>query len=189
MNLDITKVDWKAMPTAREKTIFYGALFFFFIFFLRSCWFPSMNAITAVQQEMNDAMKEKSEIESPAGFLGMPSQKWLGTEEKRGEYLSAAKKLSDSPNIVMMREFSNPALLRGLKLIDIKFEQASQQKGVLTQPWKLSLYGSFVSVGSYLERLESLPMLLIIDNIDIKTSNDPLGHVSAEVSGTGYGWK
>ncbi|MBI2091582.1 MAG: hypothetical protein HYT75_01115 [Deltaproteobacteria bacterium] len=192
MNIHLSSVDWQQRPNRREKIIFACSVLIFFAVFLKSCWYPSNKAIGVAKSELKGIIEEKIALERNAGLLQDTDAKgklWTGTPDERVAYIKMAQRVSESPNVVLMKEFSNPALLRDVKLSNIDFPDQKNESGMIKQQWKINVNGAFVSVGKYIERLEGLPMLLFIDNITFNSANDPFGRVNAEVEGTVYGWK
>ncbi len=192
MNLHLSNVDWQQLPNKREKLIFVLAIVIFLFVFIKSCWVPSGDAISLVKKELEASGGERRSIESGVknkdGKPGAGSG-WQGTMKQRFYYTGLAKKMADDPDLIMMNEFSNPALSQGVKIAKIDMPDSKVEAGITKQPWTIELKGSFISVGEYLDRLESLPILLIIDSMDIQTTGDAFGGVKAGVSGNVYGWK
>ncbi len=192
MNLHLSNVDWQQLPNRREKVIFALAMVIFMFVFIKSCWGPSGDAISLLKKEIKESGGERNSVEAVIknkdGKPGAGSV-WQGTMKQRLYYTELAKKMADDPDLIMMNEFSNPALARDVKITKIDMPDQKVESGVTKQAWTVYIRCSFISVGEYLSRLESLPMLLIIDNMDVQTTGDAFGGVKAEVKGEVYGWK
>ncbi len=191
MKLGFSQVDWHAAPVKREKIIFFVALFIFLIGFMKSCWQPSNRAIRMMKEEVKTAQSEKQvfqDILSKAG--AMTSKASLGAnKEEWAIYNKMANNIAIAPDAILMREFSSPAILRGVRLYGVEFESPTNQSGVVTQKWKMKLGGSFETIGQYLERLENLPIILIIRSVGIDVVTNGFGHIDVDLEGIAYGWK
>ena len=192
MKFSFSSVNWKQLPNKREKIMFVAALIVFTFGFFKSCWNPSSKAISFAKEDMKVAIQEKKQIKKALkeqSKIQKPVKRNVVTSAKMELYEGWAKTVAVLPNSILMRDFSSPAILRGVKLQQVDLQE-TKQKGAITElAWEITTSGSFISVGGYLERLETLPMLLIVEEIDIKNNTVIMGHIDAMIKGTAYGWK
>ncbi|MBU0505272.1 MAG: hypothetical protein ABII18_05865 [bacterium] len=190
MGFVLEKVNIFHKPDRREKIIFFATLLGFMFAFVKSCWLPSFETINKVNTEI-DALKtikalavsHVPENDNEPFFLERTNE---APDVKK--ISGWAKHLVNNPDIILMREFSSPMLLRDLKMLNIEFLETENKESIVLQPFVLYLEGSFISLEGYLQRLESLPILLITHSINIDIVDEKRGRVTAEIKGTAYGW-
>lgn len=193
MSLYLAKVDLHQIPNKREKIIFFLTMFVFCFVFVKSCWAPSRKAMDTAKSELSGVMAEKEDLEQAIKRAppGRPTEIKGGAFEVPVKYTKWARRAADNPDSVMMLEFSNPAVLRDVRMTGIEFadEKGKEEAGVISRRFAMKLSGPFTSVGGYLSRLEGLPILVIIDTIQLNADKTGSGRVDAVVSGVLYGWK
>jgi hypothetical protein len=191
MALQITFVRWREVPNSRERLIFFAALLAFVLVFLRSCWFPSREALSEVQARLEGALKEKEAF--------IQAQKQLGTQSQEVEpnagsavlasYEPWAHKIARNPSGWVMQEITNPLLTKGIQVTGIEFQDPVRQGRVTTQEFTVSLLGSFPFLGRYMERLDRLSAPLLIPRWEITSLEEGAAGVTLTLEGVVYGWE
>lgn len=175
----------------RHEIIIFAAIEFLLLFvFLRACVGSNFTIISSEKQKLDNLKKERGSYEMILGVEKMPrSHGQKLSDEIIAKFEQYAHRISADPDSYLMREFSNPTLLQDVTLEGVSFDGFKQDGVIMKQPFVMNLMGSYFSVEKYVERLEGLPLLLIIDKIDISSLEDTKGKVGAVVSGMVYGWK
>lgn len=191
METSLSNINWHQRPNKREKIIFFITIFIFLFGFIKSCWQPSSGAIGTVKADIKTTQTERQTLQNLASNMSGDMESTINISKEEWELFDKmAKKIAAAPDAILMREFSSPAILRGVKLSEIKFDKKKDEGGIIKQKWSMTLIGSFLSIGSYVENIENLPILLIINNVNIHTLKESkVGHVSATIEGVAYGWK
>ncbi|MFH1874378.1 MAG: type 4a pilus biogenesis protein PilO [Pseudomonadota bacterium] len=190
MNIFLSRSDLRGMPNAREKIIFLLTVIVCLFVFFKSCWYPSQRAISSVKSDIEVIKKEQTKVEKAQKEAKKNvKQVWSGTEEIREKYNQYAKKVALEPDSFLMREFSNPVLLKDIRLVAVNFADNKNDGNIITQKFDLSLSGSFVSILDYLNRLDKLPLLLVLNEINIDSEENKQGRVTLEINGVAYGWR
>ena len=192
MGFSFSKESLQEIPNRREKIIFFVAMFVFIIGFMKSCWNPSTTSLRVVKSEIKTMQIDRKAISDIVSNMGGTSdlrQNFNMGKDEWAIYDKMARKVANAPDAMLIREFSSPALLKSLDLTGVDFESRKIEGGVVKQKWKVSVEGSFMDIGGYLENLETLPILLIVKKIHVESIGNERGHVSAEIEGVAYGWK
>ncbi len=190
MNIFLSRADLRGIPNTREKLIFLLTVVVCFFVFFKSCWYPSQRAIGSVKSNVQVVQKELEKVKKSKKAAKQKVKKvWFGNKNTREKYNKFAKKVALEPDVYLMREFSNPLLLKDIKLEGVNFAGSKQDGTTVTQNFDLNLRGSFVSILHYLNRLEELPLLLVINEINVDSEDNRQGGVSVEINGVAYGWK
>ncbi|MBI4209805.1 MAG: hypothetical protein HY538_08915 [Deltaproteobacteria bacterium] len=192
MALQITSVRWREVPNSRERLIFLAALLAFVLVFLKSCWFPSREALSEVQAHLEEAFKEKEAFVQAQRQFGAQSQK---VEPHAGSAVLAsyeewAHQIARNPSGWVMQEMTNPILTKGLQVTGVEFPDPVRQGRVTTQEFTVSLLGSFPFLGRYLERLDRLSAPLLISHWEILSlEEEGAAGVKLTLEGIVYGWE
>lgn len=191
MKLSLSQFNFDQAPNKREKYIFFVAMAVFFMVFMKSCWYPSTTAIS-------DIKKDISTLESDRSILtkkNVPQAKRPSAIDpnKQGLYNEFGKKVWKDPDAVIIKELTGPTVLRGLKIDSINMVESKIEGDILKERFQMQVSGTFASIGSYLARIEGLPIIMIIDKLKMNrspgTDDRPEGSIDAELGGVVYGWK
>lgn len=158
------------------------------IVFIIRIWVPSNESISKVKTNLKKLQVELGMLESAlktSAAAPAPTPKGVKPYETYEEW---ANKLAASPEVFLMKAFSEPSMQRGISMPEISFEPTKDDGGVITKPFKIILKGSFLAANGYLKRMYDLPLLLVVDSIDIKLDNEASGDVTTEIKGVAYGW-
>ncbi|MFH1654313.1 MAG: type 4a pilus biogenesis protein PilO [Pseudomonadota bacterium] len=191
MKLEVTKVDWNSVPTKKERIIFFIVIFLLLVVFLRSCLVPSGKALSLVKTSLTDVTTEQNELKKSLSEAAAEESvsKWNGSKDMREKYSSWARRIANSPEVVLLRDFTSPSILGDVKVTAFDFDESKPQDGIMVKKIKLSLNGSFFSIAGYFDKIEQLPLLLITESLDVVSSKDGFGRVDVNADMTVYGWK
>ncbi|PIR21193.1 MAG: hypothetical protein COV45_00165 [Deltaproteobacteria bacterium CG11_big_fil_rev_8_21_14_0_20_47_16] len=180
--MGLQSVDWQQKPNARERTMFFAAMIVFFLGFLKACWFPSRSALSDLKEELHKLEQEKSVSihlqATPQAGATIPQIPQSGSTAGIGS-------LKDVQSAI--GTISQPLLLRGVKIQEVKTTDLEHEGNIVSQNVELQLVGSFYSMAEYLESLESLPAPLVIEDFSLALNDDRSGKVLADIKGRFYG--
>ncbi len=189
MDFYLSKVSLRENPNKREKMIFFVAMIIFSFVFLRSCWYPSFEAMTDVKKEYadsNETLKKLKGTSDSQGLAGM----WSGDPVTADRYAGyAASALNVGADASIMKQFSSQSFLKDVELKGISFSDGPKEDGIMTRGFKISLYGPFSSVGGCLNRIAQIPLIMTINSVTMANSPDEEGRVNMNMEGVVYGWK
>ncbi|EKD50740.1 MAG: hypothetical protein ACD_62C00440G0002 [uncultured bacterium] len=188
MKVVLEKVSVFQKPQRREVIVFGITLLGFLFVFFKSCWFPSTDAIALVQKETQELLERQNQIAKTNQDTKRKTSEDLPANTAAA-YTLWANQFVKSPDVLLMKEFSNPAIIKDLRIKNIEFADSKQDGDLTIQGFKLAVEGSFVSLRSYLNKLENLPIIFITRNITINVTNEDLGRINAELQGEAYGWE
>lgn len=152
------------------------ALMVFSFFFYRFGYLHNFRELSAIDEGIVSARNEitriRQEAVSAEGLdraVGEASEN-LRVLERR---LKGLKEKLPSDKLVsrLLAEFSENGTA-GLKVVSIK-PLPPEDKGELSRlPFQITLESRFMPFGNYLERIENLPRLMVVDNFMIEPSED-----------------
>jgi len=149
---------------------------------------PSRSAILHFKGEVKVAMEDKEDLEAKLGETASSEVVNEKIDPKlMSEYAEWSKKSAPASDVVLMREFSNPALLRDVKMVNIQFDKGSSKGKYDAHNFTMTLYGAFSSISSYLAKLEEMPIMLVLNSVNISDSGEESGRVNADIEGVVYG--
>lgn len=189
MGMNISKIDLHGEPSSREKVIFGIVVLLVVFAFFRSCWSPSIKAIKLSKQELTTVLTEKATVEAALAEADRKVKETLPADAKAPPKLDEwAKQVSAAPDVFIMSEFTSPLLVKDIDVKAVDFLETKRDGGIVQQPFHLLVNGSFVATSDYLKRIYDLPMLLVVDSVNLKLDNNAKGRVDTDIIGTVYGW-
>lgn len=192
MNIDnfIAHSGLKEMPNKREKIIFFAAIFLFSIVFLRTCWYPSHNAISVLKGERTEALYTVESLQNAMKADAPKGSVWNGTPQTLELYNRwAAQVAGMGADTALMNELNSQALLKAAQLRSLSFKDVTREEGVLKRGFEAQLYGDFAPVVECLDRIYDIPLLMIIEGMTLTNANQTEGEVNLNLEGVVYGWK
>lgn len=189
MDFYLSKVALKENPNKREKMIFFIAVIIFSFVFLKSCWYPSFEAMTDVKKEYGGSKETLATLKGTNGPQGSTNV-WTGDQTTADKYAAWAASVTEiGTDASIMKQFSSQSFLREVQLKGISFSEGPKEDGVMTRGFKVSLYGPFSSVGACLNRMSQIPLIMTVNSVTMMNSPDQEGRVSMDMEGVVYGWK
>lgn len=178
--MGLQSVDWQQKPNPRERIMFMAALVVFFLGFMKACWFPSRSAISDIKQEIQKVEQEQS---TAIALQQTPSE--AAPQAPTAAPQSGVGSVKDVRGAIAT--ISQPLLLRGVKLLDVKAGDLEHEGRLVSQKVELKLSGSFYAVAEYLEALEALPAALVIEDFSLALNDAKSAKVFADIKGRFYG--
>ncbi|MBI5643920.1 MAG: type 4a pilus biogenesis protein PilO [Deltaproteobacteria bacterium] len=86
----------------------------------------------------------------------------------------------------ILSEFSENDFKKGIRINSIKPLEPETKGELARLPFQISMEARYVSFGDYLERIEKLPRLMIVDNFVIEQKDDLSQALSAQVNLSAY---
>lgn len=170
----ISGMDLNALRGLRFEAVGAGVLIFATIIFVLLWRFNSAeikrleSAIALKTAEAARMQAEVSTIKGLEAAVEEASQNLLLLEERlktMNERLPSDRHISR-----LLADLSDSG--QGVKIVSIK-PLAPEDKGELARlPFQISMESRFAPFGAYVERIESLPRLMVIDNISIEPKDD-----------------
>lgn len=189
-----TRTDWYQQPNRREKIVFFVAVFIFIIAFFKACWGPSGLAITEMKTDLAAVTEQNKYLQQVVSATSdTEKQSFQQDALKQVQYSGWAQKFAQESDTLLIGNFSNPNMLRDIKMGNVSLQETDTPGGLIKKTFKVSLYGSFTSIGGYLVKMEALPMLLSVENLKIQstqsTNEASKAKVNVDMEGVVYGWK
>lgn len=168
------KIDFQALGKLRFELIGAGILILLtFVFFF--IWRYNSAELTRLERAIALKTSEVTRIEAEASTV-------KGLEAAVGEASGNLTLLQERLRTMNERLPSDRHISRlladlsdsghGVKIVSIK-PLAPEDKGELARlPFQINMESRFVPFGTYVERIENLPRLMVIDNISIEPKED-----------------
>lgn len=184
-NLDLSK-----LKAFKGELIAMLGLFVFSIVFYRFGYLRNANEISAIDRRIADgrAIMGKMEAEARAS---------INLEKTAAEVSANLKLLEDRIKNFKERLPSDRQVSRllgelsgapgaGIKIISIK-PLIPEEKGELSRmPFQITMEARFIPFGDYLERVEKMPRLMIVDNFMLEQKDDSSAVLRAQVYLSAY---
>jgi|GEM_PF-2674327 len=179
-------IDWKGEPSNREKMMFAVLIIGVIVVFIVRIWIPSSTSISMLKSEIQGLHEKLDKLN--AGLREMESKTLSEAGVQSSEYDAAAHRLSGAPETALMSLFTDEHLGSSVSILEVSFEPLKQGAGYIEKAFKLVVQGSFFSVSEYLKGLYNAPLLIVVNDIDVKLANESTSAIIAEIKGVGYGW-
>lgn len=179
----------KKKPNKREKFIFGLFCLALVVTFFRSCYVPSTKSINTLTQKNNSVnLKIKSFEEMDKKKILAP-ESILSKDEKITFFSRRAHFTEEQDNISLLNYLTNTTIFRNLRIKDAKFSVDETNTKFNVRKVRLAVEGPMPVFLNYLENIESLPLLLILDKIIIKASGLEGRNINVLIEGSFYGSK
>jgi len=133
--------------------------------------------IVRIRAEIEASKRLRKELEAAETTLKMTDERLRNLKRR----LPSDKHISR-----ILAEISEDGARRGIHMTSIK-PGAPEDRGRITRlPFSLEFKAGFTSFGDYLERIENLPRIMIVDNFLLEAGGDGAGLLGAQVYLSAY---
>lgn len=183
MNGDILKklqaIDLSWAGRLRKEFVGIAVLIAFSFFFYRFVYISNVKEASLADARIGSLNAEivrlKNETQA-AENLGRAVEEASVNLTLLNERLKNLKQRLPSDKHVsrLLAEFSDSNARKGLRILSIKPLQPEDKGELARLPFQISMETRFISFGDYLERIEKLPRLMIVDNFLIEQKEGTL---------------
>lgn len=185
-------MDFKTRSNPREQILALLAIAAIFLLYLRLVAVPKREAKLQLRQQIATLLTQKEALEKFT--LALSHQLSSGTEKAgtdgnplkvlRGEQSPIATETAN-----LLAEITAPSFLRGIQVKEMRHLPPETADGYSRANFFLEVHGSYPQLTRYLEDLENLPALMVIDDITLKGLTEKSGWLGLEINGTLFIWK
>jgi len=185
MELGASKIDWNAEPSGREKIYFIVVMLMITVAFGRLLWIPTFKNIKNEKIKIKNIKLQVKTLEEFIKINKKIEPKRMVSKEEidlrlekalKGETGNPYEIISDvTTQITASRNVGN------IMLEKIAFSPPQAESGYVKFPVSLSVVGTFPITQGYLEKLEGLDYLFIVDNVRVESSEDHVGLIDTEL--------
>lgn len=173
-----SKIDWGQEAVPRERVLFFLFLGVIVYLFYSLVWSRAesaaketakqtkvLTAQIASMEQLLDATKKQAEqpkVEQPEVVPGAPKE-----DPRFAPYLRGELKRSEEVLEEMVKNLTNPLILRGVELASFSMDKAIDGGTYLRVPFTLQVEGPFAATMLYLQHIEELPLLVVFDDLEV----------------------
>lgn len=193
MNGDALKrlkdIDLSFLGSFKREAIALALLVVFSLLFYRFGYKRNLNDMEAARLNISTLKTEiqmaTAQSEASEGLSKAVTEATINLKTVEGRLKSLKERLpSDKQVSRILSEFSDNDFKRGIRIVSIK-PLEPEAKGELSRlPFQIRMEARYASFGDYLERIERLPRLMVVDNFMIE-GGDTSG-LNAEVYLSAY---
>ncbi len=184
-------VDLQPLTHLRREAVFMALLLVSTVVFYRFVHMAGVRELGAMESSMRATRIEmdrvKNEVRAAEDMRKSVAEaaKNLKAAGEKLKYLQ--ERLPAGKNIsTILREISGGDERTGLRIVTIK-PLPSEEKGALIRlPFQITLQSRFIGFGEYLERIEGLERVMIVDNFMIEAKDDSAPAVTSQVYLSAY---
>ncbi len=194
MNGDVLKafrdLDIYRLKVSKGELIALLGLFVFSVVFYRFGYLRNVREISALDGRIEGARAElgKTEAEARASVnlekTAAEASVSLKVLEERLKNLKD-RLPSDKQVSKLLTEISD-SRVAGIRIISIKPLPPEERGGLSRLPFQITMEARFIPFGDYLERVEKMPRLMIVDNFMVEPKDDTSAVLRAQVYLSAY---
>ncbi|MEK7680086.1 MAG: type 4a pilus biogenesis protein PilO [Deltaproteobacteria bacterium] len=145
----------------------------------------------AIESQMKSTRIEmdriKTEIQAAENLRKSVAEaaKSLKVADEKLRYLQARLPTGKSISTIL-REISGGDERTGLRIVTIKPLLAEEKGALIRLPFQITMQSRFISFGEYLERIEGIERVIIVDNFMIEAKDDSAPAVTSQVYLSAY---
>ncbi|HBG45965.1 MAG TPA: hypothetical protein DDW94_03150 [Deltaproteobacteria bacterium] len=172
----LQSIDLRSLGRFRQEAIGVIALMAISIFFYRFVYLGNKAELAKINADIANGRAEIALIEAEArsarGLDMAVEESTRNLEALEERHRSLTEKLPSDRHISkLLSEFTGSANT-DLKVVAIKPLQPEDKGELARLPFQITLESRFIPLGNYIERLEHLPRLMVVDNLTIEPSED-----------------
>lgn len=173
----ISSIDLTLLKTLRREAVGGLILVVFSFVFFRFIYPYNTRQISSLEAEMTNAGAEIDRINSEmqaAERLGKAvTDATVNLNILEGRLKDLNERLPSDKHVSrILSEISENGFSKGVRITSIK-PMPAEDKGELSRlPFQISLETRYTSFGNYLEMIENLPRLMVVDNFMIEQKDD-----------------
>jgi Tfp pilus assembly protein PilO len=176
---------FKAEAVGLAALVVFSALFFRFVYSRNAGEIASAaGRVNAARAEMEGIRAEIQASENLSKVVAQASENLLRLDERlKGvkERLPSERQVSS-----ILDELTDGAMKRDVLVVSVKPLQHEAQGELLRMPFQVTLEARFISIGGYIERLENLPRIIMVDNFMMEPRDDGAGALTAQMYISAY---
>lgn len=187
----IRAVDLQPVAHLKREGAFLALLFVLTAVFYRFVYVRGVRELGAMDSQMKSTRIEidgiKSEIQAAEGLRKSVAEaaKSLKVADEKLKYLQ--ERLPTGKSIAaILREISGGEEKTGLRIVTIKPLLAEEKGALIRLPFQITLQSRFIGFGEYLERIEGLERVMVVDNFMIEAKDDSAPAVTSQVYLSAY---
>ncbi|MBI5238660.1 MAG: type 4a pilus biogenesis protein PilO [Deltaproteobacteria bacterium] len=184
-------MDLQPLTHLKREAVFLTLSLISTVVFYRFVYIPGVRELGAVESQMKSTRIEmdkiKNEIQAAEDMRKSVADaaRSLKAADEKLKYLQERLPTGKSISTIL-REISGGAERTELRIVTIK-PLPSEEKGALIRlPFQITLQSRFISFGEYLERIEGLERVMIVDNFMIEAKDDSAPAVTSQVYLSAY---
>lgn len=195
MNGDILKIfsniDLSRAVKLKREAFVALILVIFSVLFYRFIYLENLKLIGLIDSEISSARLETdtimAEMRSAEG-LRKAYETASGNQRRLEGRLRTLKERLPSDRYIsqILAEIAGDDLKNGLRVVAIKPLPAEDKGELIRMPFQITLESRFIPFGDYLERIENLPRLMIVDNFMVEAKDEKTSSLTSSIYLSAY---
>jgi len=180
--------DLKKVANTREQVLAGLVMLAIFVMYARVFYSPKSTEVARLKSQVKNLKMEKEALEKFTQALRETTLKEqlkaakeppsIKIQVLRGDVKSVAKETSALLSLVTSQPFLKGILVKEMNDLPLK-----QEKGYKKGDFFINAQGPFRNMTDYLDRIRKLPVLLVLENIDLKVVDTKAAKVEIELNG------
>ena len=172
----------------REQLLAGLVMLAIFVMFVRVIYSPKKDEVTRLKSQVKNLKMEKDALNKFTQALRETALKEqlqvakelpsIKVQVLKGDVKSVAKETAALLSLVTSQPF-----LKGILVKEMSDLSPKQEKGYKKADFFINAQGSFRNMIDYLDRIRKLPVLLVLENIDLKVVDEKAARVELELNG------
>lgn len=193
-----SKIDWTQEAQTREKFSFLLMMLFSAYPFVTLLWDPTMKNTAETKKEITLMQSQVTTLEkileataaqptpgpSPtveAAPQGVSKDDVRFARYQHGELPSREQVMKE-----VVQAYTAPTALQGLELMAFSFLEPKEESSYQTVPFDVEVRGAFMATLGYLQRIESAPLLVVLDQAVVESPLDNRSQLKTKLRGILY---
>lgn len=172
----LLKIDAGALAAYGTEALAVLVLVAVSVFFYKSVFTHSLAEISALNAEIDslkaEAVRIDAEIKGAQGLDRAVQEASKSLEAMEGKLKDLNQRLPSDRNISMLLAEFLTGPQDGVRIVSIKPLQPEDKGELARLPFQITLETRFVPFGNYIERIENLPRLMVVDNVSIEPKEE-----------------
>jgi len=183
-------LDPRALASYRPEALGILAFIVVSVFFYRFVFLQNSAEIEALGAEIEASRAEtariNAEIQSSQGLDRAVQVAMKSLEAMEGKVKGLNQRLPSDRHISMLLAEFTTGSQDGIRIVSIKPLQPEDKGALARLPFQITLETRFVPLGNYIERIENLPRLMVVDNVSIEPKEEGSSLLNANITLSAY---
>lgn len=183
-------IDPRGLAAYRPEALGVLAFIAVSVFFYKFVFLHNRAEIADLDAEIEASRAEtfriNAEIKSSQGLEGAVQEAVKGLAAMEGKLKGLNQRLPSDRHISMLLAEFTTGAQDGLRIVSIKPLQPEDKGELARLPFQITLETRFVPLGNYIERIENLPRLMVVDNVSIEPKEEGSSILNANITLSAY---
>lgn len=174
----------KQKPSKREMILLGIFCVAFTIIFTSKCYLPSHEAITGLKSTLNTKIEQRKTLAAmPSLKMASKTTRQPNLSDNAAYYKKMASYSHEDGYNALLKFITSKAFLGNCEIKSI--DHTEEKTGSLTiNKITINISGPFVELKEFINKIENLPMLFVLDKLSLSTAADDSSIIEATLDGT-----